>query len=189
MILKLDYSGSGAPLNNMHANYDNDFSLFAPKTSPLSDYFRFTFVRNPYARVLSFYTDRILNDPNERFIAHEAPQYRRFFKAGMDFEDFAQRLSELPLEDLEQHLAPQTFFLFSHKRLVVDYIGRLETIDRDFRVIKAYVNSDIEMLHIRKTKQPEHAGLYSEASAACIHDKYKIDFDFLGYQTDSWKQI
>jgi hypothetical protein len=189
MILRLDYKGCGGALKNVHTHYDNDFSLFAPKTYPLPDYFRFTFVRNPYARVRSFYTDRILNDPEEKFITREAPQYKSFFKAGMPFQVFTKNLLRLPMEDMEQHLAPQTFFLFSKNRLVVDFIGRLERIKTDFEIIKGYINADVEMLHVRKTTLPEHCGLYDEAAASHVFEKYRVDFDFLGYGKDTWKDL
>lgn len=187
-ILSLDYQGDGAILNNFHSRCDNDFTFFSPKNRPPRDFFKFTFVRNPYRRVLSFYTDRILNDPNETFITDEAPQYKDFFHSGMTFDEFTQRLSECPATSLEQHLAPQTYFLFSGNRLVVDFIGRLEKIEMDFRLVQKYISMETSLPHKRKTTNEDHKLLYTERTAALVYQKYKVDFSLLGYEEESWME-
>lgn len=186
-ILSLDYSGNGASLNNYHTRHDNHFTFNSPKNRPPKDFFKFTFVRNPFRRVLSFYSDRILSDPAEAFITHEAPQYKNSFKASMSFADFVRALSDFPHARMEQHLAPQSWFLFSDSRLVVDFIGRLETIKRDFQIIQSYTGSDTPLPHKRKTTSADHRLLYTEETAAVVYEKYALDFRLLGYEADSWK--
>ena len=77
--------------------------------------FKFTFVRNPWTRILSEY------------------RYRNYF-SHRSFRDFV--LNKLPApgwDDKYRHVMPQYDMLHDEKgRLLVDFLGRFETLQRDF---------------------------------------------------------
>ncbi|UEX76752.1 sulfotransferase family 2 domain-containing protein [Spiribacter halobius] len=85
--------------------------------SRFADYFSFSFVRNPWDRTVSFY--KYIGEP-----------------ARCEFKRFA--LEVLP-RDLWQGMywfvRPQTEYLYDNGRLMVDFVGRFERLESDFREI------------------------------------------------------
>ncbi|WP_207063156.1 sulfotransferase family protein [Motiliproteus sp. SC1-56] len=82
-------------------------------------YFKFTFVRNPWARLVSEF------------------RYRDYDKQ-MSFRDFV--LGGLPEEcdysDAYRHIAPQYDFVYDESgKLLVDFVGKFENLQDDFKVV------------------------------------------------------
>jgi len=98
------------------------------------EYFVWSFVRNPFARLYSGYA--MASNPRHR-------------KMDFDFETFAlankQQRSKLSIIH-ESHFVPQSQFLFdsviiSHQCPVVDFVGRLEHLERDLRIVLGRIQS------------------------------------------------
>lgn len=81
-------------------------------------YFKFSFVRNPWVRLLSHYNYR----------------RRHGFYAGIDFKTFLfKHFPEPSWNDLYIHTVPQYDFLFDEDgNQLVDFIGRFENLQKDF---------------------------------------------------------
>jgi len=83
-----------------------------------SDCFKFSFVRNPWKRILSEY------------------RYRNYFHH-RSFKDFV--LNKLPApgwDDKYRHVMPQYDMLYSREgELLVDFVGRFETLQQDFDTV------------------------------------------------------
>ncbi len=85
-------------------------------------YFKFSFVRDPWTRLLSefFFRDY-----------HRRMDFRTFL-----FDEFPTPADDdyLIFDDRHRHVVPQTRFLVDdHDRLLVDFVGRYERLDQDFR--------------------------------------------------------
>ena len=94
--------------------------------------FKFGFVRNPWDRVVSAY----------HYLAQggkiEADRtWARAHLAGVrDFSDFVRNRLICPLVRESIHFRSQTYFLCDHTgRIAVDFLGRFESLDRDFQVV------------------------------------------------------
>jgi hypothetical protein len=83
-----------------------------------SSYYKFSFVRNPWSRLVSEYRYR-------NFLSHKS------------FKDFV--LNKLPspgMDDKYRHIMPQTDMLYdADGTLLVDFVGKFEQLDKDFKQV------------------------------------------------------
>ena len=81
-------------------------------------YFKFAFVRNPWARLVSEY------------------KYRKYYRM-FDFKTFLfSHFIQSSWDDKYIHIKPQYHFLFdSRGKLLVDFIGRFEHLQEDFKLL------------------------------------------------------
>ncbi|OOG23010.1 hypothetical protein B1C78_12855 [Thioalkalivibrio denitrificans] len=131
-------------------------------------YFLFTFVRNPYTRLLSSYLDKGLQkDPRQ------------------SFADFIARLERGGLHE-NAHWAPQTAMLpVRPERLA--FIGRTERIEEDLKTVvdrifgqgtfQAPRNREVN----RKGAADKLARYYSDGLAERVHALYADDFAAFDY--------
>jgi len=77
--------------------------------------FRFSFVRNPYHRLLSFYRTKVLKmaDPDPRV---NATLLRMGLREGMSFAAMLDVLASVPPRAMDLHCAPQVLFLYHRGR-------------------------------------------------------------------------
>lgn len=85
------------------------------------NYFKFTFVRNPWARVFSWYKNVMRDDVHKkRFNVHEKCTFKTFLHHHMD----------------QFELNPQMFWILDKKNQnPMDFIGRFENLEKDFRFV------------------------------------------------------
>lgn len=113
-----------------HRSVRNYRQIFGPRL--FARYFKFTFVRNPYSRLLSAY--QFLRDggfdASDRLWAAE--NLSRF----ADFEEFViEWLNEQSIWT-KDHFVPQYAFVCDvDSTPETDFVGRFETIDDDFREV------------------------------------------------------
>ncbi|CDF38105.1 Carbohydrate sulfotransferase [Chondrus crispus] len=105
-------------------------------------YFRFVFVREPYARLLSCYMDKFRNTDPEYVRA----EYRTFLAAlkgwtfardvdverdpRLTFAHFVQAVADMPVQDMNAHWMPQTAYC-AIGVLPYDFVGRMENLKQD----------------------------------------------------------
>jgi hypothetical protein len=100
-----------------------------------SAYFKFSFVRNPWARLVSEYRYR-------NFLTHKS------------FKDFVlNKLPEPSWDDKYRHVMPQTEMLYDHNgNLLVDFVGKFEQLQEDFeRVCSRLGFNDSKLPHINSS--------------------------------------
>ena len=159
----------------------------------ISEYFKFTVVRHPFARIVSAFNDKIIDASGYQ----EVVRGRRMvvFQGGLDdvleiFEDFLVRLKGgLMLNNY--HFMPQTsLMLFRPEEL--DYIGKVETIESDLNVITRHVfGASKEIVTwaphaaqngIRPRGQSMKAELLTKHQKLLLAKLYRQDFELLGYE-------
>lgn len=142
-------------------------------TKKFNTYYKFCFVRNPYLRLYSAYSflqkggmNRIDKNFNEKYLI----KYKTF-------EDFVK--NGLLQKEIKNwiHFKPQhSFVTDKNNNLVVDFIGKLETIDKDFLSLKKILNKEnCSLLHLNKTEK--NPLVLNEEIKKIIVFHYKKDFE------------
>ena len=152
--------------------------IFGPTT--FKNYFKFTFVRNPYSRLLSAYRflkNGGMNDADKKWSQSNLNEVSSFAEFVHDWFTEESVFSRV-------HFRPQHAFICDGSLAPsVDFIGQFETIEDDF----AYV---CERLKISRTLKKANRGPHivkhwSTYYSATAYDKifqiYRKDFELFGY--------
>jgi len=144
---------------------------------------KFTIVRNPYARTLSAFLDKVKRK-------QEIGSWRG---KEHDFYSFLLWLEQGKLLD-NAHWAPQTSILLLPVA-EFDFVGRVESLDRDLNYILRRLNgsaegADINPVFSNATGAEEKlASFYCEKTANLVEKLYHRDFELLGYSKDLLTRI
>lgn len=142
-------------------------------------YFKFAFVRDPWDRTASFY----------RFLGyHRRCSFPRFVR---------RHLPALVVGRKAWFLCPQVEYLHdSDGRLLVDFVGRFETLQQDFRRACAHLGiADAELPHVNSSHAPRsplsrlirprsvpYRQMYDARTALAVADVYAADVEAFGYE-------
>jgi hypothetical protein len=153
---------------------------FSP--SEISSYFKFTFVRNPWDRLVSAFHFLKAGGfgPNDRaWAARElAP-----------FDDFGTFVHEwVTPENIRKwfHFRPQSDYIFDQRRKVpIDFIGLVENMESDFRHVAARVKPDASIAHTNKSSHRSYLEYYDDSTRQIVEEVYSDDVRALGYSFDN----
>ncbi len=114
-----------------------------------SDYFKFAFVRNPWARLVSAYLDKVgrmgeqpQGPTRELIFAAQARHGERPDPVRrISFRRFVSQIVASPDPMMDEHWRPQASFLVAAD---FDFIGRFEQLDRDLAVIERQVGVPLD---------------------------------------------
>lgn len=100
-----------------------------------NEYFKFTFIRNPYERIVSIY----------RYFG-----FHRILK----FEKFMEIQFPLLQKEREYFVRPQVDYIFDERgNQLVDFVGKFENLQQDFEKIKTHILGSIAPLkHINENR-------------------------------------
>jgi len=157
------------------------------KLGQYREYWKFCFVRNPWDRLVSCFIDKIDRNANLG-PDHEQPQGRIFtgcdgFSLGMSFEAFVQRVCEIPEGLANRHFKSQHLFVTDRKRrLLVDHVGRFETLDRDVEfALRKMGASDVKMPHLMRSKRGHYRDYYTPRLRDLVAERYRGDIALFDY--------
>lgn len=130
-------------------------------------YFRFAFVRNPWDWQVSLYEYML------RSRTH--PQHHLIRGLG-SFEAYIQwRCSH--------EVRCQKDFLYSRKgERLVDYVGRFESLDADFRAICARIGIRASLPRLNVSTSQHYRGYYTDDTIEQVRQAYQVDIDQFGYR-------
>jgi hypothetical protein len=147
----------------------------------------FSFVRNPYARLVSTYCQKIHAEPvtggnivdgvHHRFLELGLPM-----RAGMSFEEFACVACDYDDEHTEKHLKSQSHHLYRHGQLLPGYVGRLENINQDWARLIGPLGLRHKLPHLNPSRRRHWSEFYrSDALRQRVAQRYRNDFEHFGY--------
>lgn len=135
-----------------------------------TSYFKFGFVRNPWDRAVSLYERR------EGLQLRDQMSFEKF----VEWLKFSSATCIYPLP----HRYQMDWFVDPHGNIVVDYIGKFETLLHDWAKISSKLGIDRELPHKnRRPGQKKHyAEYYSKETERMIYERFAVDIEFFGYE-------
>lgn len=160
--------------SSVHATY-LDYHRADPRKC--REYFKFAFVRDPFDRVLSAYSFLAAGG-----MAKFDTQRRERVLHGIDgFEQFVHE--RLPQVMHELHFRPQHEFLCDPSGTVkVDFVGRVESMERDFGVVGARLGINGPLAVHNHSVHETSALSYTPAMRAIVDRLYARDISLFGYE-------
>jgi hypothetical protein len=163
----------------IEARYSSHIAHSVIRRDLKGKYFLFAFVRNPLSRAWSGYRNKVINP--KRAGKKEVLSNREFYY-GMDFTEFVDVLVKLPDDIVDRHLRSQSWFLCDEQGLLPDYIGKLETFDKDWEFVSHRYGLPTP-IHWNKTGTPgKLTDICPRASLEKLIDRYADDIEIFGYQ-------
>ena len=169
--------GKTCPAENAiyHLNNRQHYPIrFFDHIEDIDEYFKFSFIRNPFDRLVSVYEYSVLK---KRY---------SFTQLVMLLPILSQRNKTFS-PSIYCHLTPQHKFLNSdnHK---VDVIGRFENLLEDFKNIALHNNLPVkELPHFFKTDRKPYPEYYNPITRKIVQFVYRRDLRLYGYRFDKQK--
>jgi hypothetical protein len=170
--------GGGDALNigkhrrQKHLNAEDAYKLYY---SDWNDYYKFSFMRNPYDLMVSYYNFRMrmINGDFGRKERYMANKYRK--------STFKTWICSNMLGD--PRLTTQYDFLSVNGNLATDFIGKYENLQEDFNIICDKIGiPKQELPHKNKSKHKHYTEYYDDETKSIVAKKYAKDIEYFGYK-------
>lgn len=131
-----------------------------------NNYFKFGFVRDPWDWQVSLYTYML------QFKEHHQHRLIRLLK------DFDEYIDWRVHNDL--HL--QREFFYDQDRCLMDFIGKMENLEKDFKKICKRLDIDVHLPHLNSSrKDNNYLKFYSKRSLDMVSQAYEEDVKLFNY--------
>ncbi len=144
------------------------------------DYFKFTFVRNPWDRAVSAYTYLCKGGSAA---SEDDLQWSKFVRRFNSFDDFVCQWMSAENINRNALFTPQiTFLKDGFGQLNMDFTGRFENLQQDFASIAEKLKLKAELPHLNQSRADDYQSFYSAQSQALVARLYAEDIEEFGYK-------
>lgn len=156
LLYKTDIPVKGPQILSHLTAYQYLQNCFIPR-GYFDSYFKFSFVRNPWGRLVSWY----------------------FFKhPGIPFQDWVHNL---PNSGGQERL--QYDYIHKDGKLLVDMVGRFENLQEDFNLVCDSIGIPQQQLpHKNKTNHKHYTEYYDDETRQIVAEKFAKDIEYFGYK-------
>lgn len=134
-------------------------------------YFKFAFVRNPWDLLVSTYHFQIGRLDAVRALS---PDVHAVLDKCASFEDFV-RWFPVMRGDMTSFLADE------HGRFIVDFVGRYESIERDFAYVCERLGIEAPLGHENRSEHASYREYYTPETRAIVERHFARDIERFGY--------
>jgi len=163
-IIELLHRGKACYINR-ESNVRNKYKLTEKQ---YENYYKFTIVRNPWARAYSWYKNVMRDEIHLRKLN---------IKSDLPFKCFLQEFAGKGL------LKTQLYWIKDFEgKVPMDYIARFENLSEDANIIFKNLGLDnLSLPHKLKGAQDDYRNYYDKESIAIIEDVYTEEIELFGY--------
>ncbi|MBL4799499.1 MAG: sulfotransferase family 2 domain-containing protein [Oleispira sp.] len=147
-----------------------------------TEYYKFSFVRNPWDRLVSAYfflkqggmdvRDKAWADEN----LSDIDSFDQFVREWVNSENIMKK----------NHFIPQYLYLNNgipgSRTILVDYVGRTEDMDASFAHVSKKIESEFELVTRNSSEHKEYREYYTEETKMIVRDIYAFDVELFGYK-------
>ncbi len=148
------------------------------------EYFKFAFVRNPWDRLVSWYS-MMTALPEIPRTGSELWRYARDYSS--TFEEFIYTCTD------EVEIADGAYYSFTYNQLdyvtdengnlLVDFIGRLENFDEDVHEVFSRIGVGLEAIPRKNRSDHRHySTFYTPETEMIVRERFKRDIEYFGYE-------
>ncbi len=162
-----------------------------------ADWFRFTFVRNPYARLFSAYKSQVMELASPYVGFREAIRQHAGYPTApggtlgrVGFADFVQYIATQRDDQRDGHWKSQSETM-QRAMIHYDFIGRVERFAQEFTTVLQRFNAPPALLatldeRVNTTAQLPLVAAYNKELADLVYAIYAEDFAAFDYARESW---
>jgi len=143
------------------------FDSYSPED--LDNIFKFTVVRNPYARVVSAFI--YLKKHNELTK-----------QKNMDFKRFVKNVLRKQGTKTNPHFHRMANRAYFENEMFLDFVGKLENIDKDWSIISKNINGPNRLPHINKGNHSNYRDYYDDECIKIVSRIYAEDLELFKYK-------
>jgi hypothetical protein len=164
------------------------------------DYFKFAFVRNPWDRLVSWYTmiDEARKgvadgtaEPMTRRLIKKNNLFKYVLRCGPTFDEFVKNCTE------KQWMGNGYYsFTFNQLRyltdkngeVLVDFIGRFENLAQDISHVFDKLGleaSQLEIPHENRSAHSHYSEMYTPETREIVRKRFRRDVEFFGYEFET----
>jgi chondroitin 4-sulfotransferase 11 len=152
-----------------------------PKVEAWDEYYKFAFVRNPWDRLVSWYSmvTKFPRRGNElwKYVHDNSSNFREFIYNCTD----------------EVEIKRGIYYSFAYNQLdyvtdengnmLVDFIGSLENFDADVHEVFSRIGIDLETVpHKNRSRHQHFSTLYTPDTEMIVRERFKRDIEYFGYE-------
>lgn len=131
------------------------------------NYYKFAFVRNPWDWQVSWYHYVLQNEAHHEHAA---------VRALPCFDDYLRWRIDHPVWTQKDFVANR------QGELIVDFVGRFETLEADFQRVCLATGVRARLPHLNRSRHDDYRLCYSNRSLQLVADHFQADIDFFGYR-------
>jgi chondroitin 4-sulfotransferase 11 len=145
------------------------------------EYFKFAFVRNPWARLVSWYSMVTKGQKGaeilRQYVRHNSSTFEEFIYNCTDEIEYA--------EGVHYSFAYNQLDYVTDKNgnLLVDFIGRFETFEKDVREVFCRVGVALETIpRMNPSAHKHYSAFYTPETEMIVRERFKRDIEYFGYE-------
>ncbi|MAZ56408.1 hypothetical protein CL653_01315 [bacterium] len=144
------------------------------------EYFKFTFVRNPYERLYSCYRSKLKADKQKYGKRYGDFDFYLlgYLKQDKGFAKFVEKVTKVPYWLSDRHFKPQSYLVYKDNTYPLDLVGRLENIEEEFEPIRLRFELDkLPHLNDSTITKEDWRDAYTPELIDKVTNYYKSDLD------------
>ena len=136
--------------------------------------YKFTLVRNPWDKVVSHYEYRRKKDKT------------KIATRNMPFSEWVRKTYGEPKDSFyynnPRSFQPQVEWLKDNEgRITIDFVGKFESINTDFKQIQSAIGLDTELPHLNASKRARYQSYYNDETRDIVERWFHEDISVFGY--------